>query len=131
MTSSASVTPLESTTSKVIFHQKNFLVFGSSLTPKRPIKTNKDPFLWNGSSKIHFSLISDTLSVECCCLFCFIYFVLKHSLQVLVKDLSKLLRPADVTFLKNGCGTQNSRTIIKPNLTCLSLSVRANSQVSL
>ena len=69
--------------------------------------TNTDPFLWNGSTKSNFSLLSDTLSVG-------------------------LLRPADVTFLKNCCGTQKFpisafQIIFKPNLTCISLSVRANS----
>ena len=69
--------------------------------------TNAGPFLWNGSSKSNFSLTSDTFSVGGCWG------------QPLLFFWKMVVVP------KNSL-SQHSRTIFKPNLTCISLSVRAN-----
>ena len=104
LTSSASATTgLKSLKSPI---SPMILMVGSSLTPKWPILA---PFCGMDHQKFNFSLISDTLSVGGC--------------------WGKLM----LLFWKNGVVvpinslTQHSRTIFKPNLTCLSLSIRANS----
>ena len=107
LSSSASSTSLASTASKAQFHQKNFLtlMIGSSLAPKWPILTT---FCEMDHQKSIFLQISDTLSVGGCWgqpMFFFWKMVVvpKNSLS------------------------QHSRTIFKPNLIYIALSVRANS----
>ena len=105
LTSSASAASLASTASKALFHKKNpgpdgWIIPGTKIT-------NAGPFLWNGSSKSNFSLTSDTFSVGGCWG------------QPLLFFWKMVVVP------KNSL-SQHSRTIFKPNLTCISLSVRAN-----
>ena len=62
--STASTTSVASMTSTASFHQKNTDPDVWIIPSIQMIKTT--PFFWNGSSKIHFLLISDTLSAGGC-----------------------------------------------------------------
>ena len=107
LTSPASATSMASTASKALFHQKNFLVLivGSSLAPKWPILA---PFRGMNHQKSKFSLISYTLSVGGC------------------RGQPMLLFWKPSMFIKN-FQSQDSQTTFKQDLTCIFLSVRANS----
>ena len=90
---------------KCLFSPKNFLVLmvGSSLAPKWPIWA---PFCGMDHQKSNFSLISDTFSVGGCWG------------QPMLFFWKMVVVPKNSLF-------QQSRTIFKPNLPWLSLSVRA------
>ena len=79
MTSTASTTSVASMTSTASFHQKNYWSWWFEMT-------NTSPFLWNGSSKIHF--FTDIWYPFC----------------------RRLLRSANVIFLKTGWWNSNVQT---------------------
>ena len=80
LTSSASAASLASATFTTLFTQRTSLFWWFDHICHK--MTNTGPFLWNGSSKI---LIFTEIWYSFC---------------------RRLLRPVDVIFLKNGCGTQ-------------------------